>query len=68
MKEYKVVYRTASETSFEGTVRQQLEQDINELALKGWEVKSFKINVVSEGDMPNYVSAYALLERDVVSN
>ena len=69
MNEYKVVYweDTSEESAFETSVKSKFEQEINELAQDGWVVKFSNIATSLQGNTEKrYVSAYALLEREII--
>jgi hypothetical protein len=69
MIEYRVVYweDTSGEFAFGTTVTTKFQQEINELAQEGWVVKLSNITGLPQTNAERRsVSAYALLEREVM--
>lgn len=69
MIEYKVVYweDTSEESAFRITVKSKFQQEINELAQDGWIVKFSNLATLPQsGTEKSCISAYALLEREII--
>jgi hypothetical protein len=68
MFEYKVVYweDTQGEAGFVATVKTKFQKEINELAQDGWLVKSSNIASLQGNAGKFTISAYALLEREMI--
>ncbi len=69
MNEYKVVYweDTSGEFCFGSSVKSRFQQEINELANEGWIVKFSNIATLPQTNTERRsVSAYALLEREII--
>jgi hypothetical protein len=69
MLEYRVVYweDTSGEFAFGTTSKTKFQQEINELAQEGWVVKVSNITALPQTNAERRsVSAYALLEREVI--
>ncbi len=69
MNEYKVVYweDNSGEFCFGSSVKSKFQQEINELAHEGWIVKFSNIAALPPTNSERRaVSAYALLEREVI--
>jgi hypothetical protein len=69
MLEYRVVYweDNSGEFAFGTTAKTKFQQEINELAQEGWVVKLSNITALPQTNAERRsVSAYALLEREVI--
>jgi hypothetical protein len=69
MNEYKVVYweDNSGEFAFGTTVQSKFQQEINELAHEGWNVKFSNIATLPQTNNERRgISAYALLEREII--
>lgn len=69
MNEYRVIYweDTSGEFSFGTSVKSRFESEINQLAQEGWVVKFSNITTLPQTNNERRgISAYALLEREVI--
>jgi hypothetical protein len=69
MNEYKVVYweDTSGEFSFGTSVKSKFQQEVNELAHEGWIVKFSNMATLPHTNSERRgISAYALLEREII--
>lgn len=69
MNEYKVIYweDTSGEFSFGTSIKTRFESEINKLAQEGWAVKFSNIATLPQTNNDRRgISAYALLEREVI--
>lgn len=69
MNEYRVVYweDTSGEFAFGTTVKSKFQQELNQLAQEGWTVKFSNIATLPQSNVERRcISAYALLEREII--